>query len=372
MALTDFAVENYRSIRDVWLKLQPVNVVIGPNGSGKSNLYRAIYLVSCAARGQFASALAEEGGIQSVLFAGPRKERGKRETFKLSVRVGKFEYNLECGVCGDVVKPGFFAGDPEIKKEEVFIVENGERHGLLERRRRSIWARNAAGKQVDYTVQVPDNESILTGLNDPLNFPQLSILKEEFLSWRFYHHFRTDEDSPLRLPRVGVMTPALSDDAHDLAAVLATILEAGRSEVLLERLEEAFPGANLDVRHSNSGLKLSMQFPEFARAFEARELSDGTLQYLCLLAALLPLKPAPLIALNEPETSLHPRLIEPLAQLIVDASSQSQIWVTTHSRELADAILDKSGYDHLELKKDKGETKLVGVGLGGYVEEDDE
>ena len=35
-------------------------------------------------------------------------------------------------------------------------------------------------------------------------------------------------------------------------------------------------------------------------------------------------------------------------------------------------ILEYSGYDPLELEKVKGETRLVGVGLGGYKYPEDE
>ena len=54
-----------------------------------------------------------------------------------------------------------------------------------------------------------------------------------------------------------------------------------------------------------------------ANSFDASELSDGTLHYLCLLAALLSPRPPSLLALNEPEASIHPDLIGPLAKLIV-------------------------------------------------------
>ena len=46
--------------------------------------------------------------------------------------------------------------------------------------------------------------------------------------------------------------------------------------------------------------------------FTAGELSDGTLRYLCLLAVLLSPRPPELLALNEPETSIHADLLEPL------------------------------------------------------------
>ncbi len=39
-------IQNYRSIRDMSLELEQLNIVFGPNGTGKSNIYKAIYLSS--------------------------------------------------------------------------------------------------------------------------------------------------------------------------------------------------------------------------------------------------------------------------------------------------------------------------------------
>jgi predicted ATPase len=373
MAITDFKIEGYRSIKELWLKLQPINVIVGPNGSGKSNLYRAMYLLSCAANGQFARALAEEGGILSALWAGGwAKSDDNKHCLTLSVRTKNFEYTMVCGTAGDVVKPRFFSADPEIKSETIYLLEKGQKKKLLERRRVSVYARNTQGKDVEYTARVGENESVLAGLRDPVNFPHLFAIREEILGWRFYHHFRTDLDSPLRTPQIGVMTPVLSHDGSDLAAALATIIECGDVDALFEAIDEAFPGAGLSVEPSSAGLRICFMQEGLVRPFEGTELSDGTLQYLCLLAALLSMSAPPVIVLNEPETSLHPDLIKPLANLIVRCSNDTQIWITTHSRELADTIMDLTGYDPIELKKDNGRTKLVGRGLGGYRENDRE
>ena len=72
MPILSLEISGYRSIRDLRLPLEQVNVVVGPNGCGKSNLYRALFLLTAAARGQLARALAEEGGMPSVLWAGQR------------------------------------------------------------------------------------------------------------------------------------------------------------------------------------------------------------------------------------------------------------------------------------------------------------
>ena len=78
---------------------------------------------------------------------------------------------------------------------------------------------------------------------------------------------------------------------------------------------------------------------QLARPLLARELSDGTLRYLCLLAAMFSPRPPQLLALNEPETSLHPDLLEPLGEAIAQAAANgAQVMLTTHSEPLAAQI----------------------------------
>ncbi len=93
------------------------------------------------------------------------------------------------------------------------------------------------------------------------------------------------------------------------------------------------------------------------------EFSDGTLRYLCLLAALLSPSPPPLLVLNEPENSLHPDVLEPLAKLIANASERSQVWITTHSLKLAELLATVPGAKLMHLEKKDGETRIQGQGL---------
>lgn len=64
-----------------------------------------------------------------------------------------------------------------------------------------------------------------------------------------------------------------------------------------------------------------------------------------------------LLAFNEPETSLHPQLLEPLADLIATASEASQLWITTHSGTLADAIETRCGGAKTELELREAQTR---------------
>jgi predicted ATPase len=91
---------------------------------------------------------------------------------------------------------------------------------------------------------------------------------------------------------------------------------------------------------------------------QAREFSDGQLRFLCLCAALLSPRPPSLLALNEPETSLHPDILDALAHLIVRASRNTQLWITTHSQPLADRIEQHSSVPRVRLRMADGETQV--------------
>jgi predicted ATPase len=188
------------------------------------------------------------------------------------------------------------------------------------------------------------------------------MLHQQMRDWRFYHHFRTDPEAPLRHPQIGVFTPVLSHDGSDLAAALETILTVDQDDIR-PAISNAFPGARLSILSERGRFSYSLIMPGVNRPLDARELSDGTIRYLCLLAALLSPRPPSLLALNEPETSLHPDLLDPLAKLIVRASERTQIWITTHSTALANLIESYSGTAPVRLKKIDGET---------VVEEDDD
>ena len=372
MSIREIRVQGYRSIQDLSLRLRQINVLTGPNGSGKSNLYNSVFLLAKAASGGFAHVIAEEGGMPSVLWAGPRRTRSsdsrQRDPVRmiLGVKTDTFCYELTCGLPktqGPVTsgRSAFFL-DPEVKEERVWIETGRRKVTFFERGPNGTWILDRNEQRANYSGELLSTESVLSQLREPHLYPELSALRAEMNQWRFYHHFRTDPDSPLRHPQVGVRTPVLSHDGRDLAAALQTIIEIGSSEDLDEAIKQVFPGGELAIDHDEqTGLfAVSLNIPGLCRALRSRELSDGTLRYLCLLAALLSPRPPALLALNEPETSLHPDLLEPLAKQIVNAGKTSQLWVVTHSLRLAELVEKYSGESPIRLELAGGQTNVIG------------
>jgi predicted ATPase len=115
---------------------------------------------------------------------------------------------------------------------------------------------------------------------------------------------------------------------------------------------------------------LQLRQPGMLRSLRVAELSDGTVRFLLWAAALLSPQAPSLMVLNEPETSLHPDLVRPLASLIRTAAARTQVLVVTHSRSLLEfldtAALEKASDDRaieIELYKEWGETRVAGQDL---------
>src|SRR5258705_5998833 len=158
MALRELWVEGYRSIRSLRVSLTPITVVVGPNGSGKTNLYRALRLLSAAAEGTLARSLASEGGMPSVLWAGPRKTNAAAR-FTIGVELADLAYQLVCGLM-----PGLngdpFVLDPDVKEETVWAMDRGKRHVVAQRAAGSATVRDAEGNRTAFPFDLWHGESV--------------------------------------------------------------------------------------------------------------------------------------------------------------------------------------------------------------------
>jgi predicted ATPase len=363
-------------------------VFIGANGVGKTNLYRALQLIQAAAAGTLSRELAAEGGMESALWAGKRQAK-KPVRMKLMVGLAPaptegpppYAYEVAAGLHFYEMRAGLptptgaaFPTEPQIKEETLLFHHRGRQTKLLERRGPAVFARDAAGERTELGLDLMASETALGALQDPERFPDLHLIRRAMLDWCFYHGFRTDTDAPLRRPCLAVATPTLSSDASDLAAVLATLVHIREDTEPLDRaIADAFPGARLEVPMPGKTASFGMVFPEHPqRVFAAAELSDGTLRYLALAGALLAYRLPAFVALNEPETSLHPELLPALGRLIARAASRTQVWVVTHSEILASAIAAHGNVAPLTVIKRDGETWIEGLTLAGEFREDEE
>jgi predicted ATPase len=362
------AIRGYRSMREVVVPLTGLTIVTGANGTGKSSVYRALKLLADCGRGEVIGSLAREGGLESVLWAGPESTSGARRTgttqgttrtrpvaLELGFASDDFGYLIDLGLPQFAGPGSFFARDPEIKREMVFAGPRLRPSATLVRRG-SDYAEVAddSGRGfTELTRALPTYRSVLA----EYSLPELAAVRDRLRDWRFYDGFRVDADAPARRPRIGTRTPVLSDDGGDLAAAVQTIVEAGFDD-LPKAVADAFDGAEVSVAVHDGLFELQLHQRGMLRPLRAAELSDGTLRFLLWGAALLSPRPPSLMVLNEPETSLHPDLAAPLAAMIRAAAAGTQVVVVTHSRTMREQ-LDTDDCSEIELFKEWGETRVT-------------
>lgn len=379
-----FAVSNYRSLKNIVAPLADLNVVTGPNGCGKSNLYKALRLLADTAKGNLISSIAQEGGLDYTFWAGPDSAtqdmrdgmapvQGSAKKQNTRLRLGfvgdDFGYAISLGMpapqgFAGYQDPSMFQFDPEIKRECIWAGKVCRPSTcLVDRIGPVVKVRSGRSWEV-YNTHLNTYESILNEISDPVAVPEVHAVRQTIRNWRFYDQFRTDPQSVIRTPQIGTRTPVLDHDGHSLVAALRTIHEIGDREALYEAMGDAFPGATINIA-ADTGNRLLLQFLQegLLRPLNQSELSDGTLRYLLLVAALLTPRPPSLLVLNEPETSLHPDLLPALGRLIVRASRETQVWVVSHAPRLIATLEEAGDSNSIALNKDLGETVIPGQGL---------
>lgn len=368
------AIAGYRSLRDLRVELGALNLVTGANGSGKSSLYRALRLLADIAQGRVIQSLAHEGGLPSTLWAGPESFSSdvKQGRYPVEGVVRKAPVSLKLGFSGDgygyaidlglppperSATPSQFTLDPQIKLESLWTGETlGRANVFAHRAGPSVRIRDRTGAWRTALQTLAPFDSMMTHCSDTDEALDLLLLRERMRDWRFYDSPRTDADAPARRPQVGTYTPVLASDGADLAAALQTIREIGAAAELDRSIADAFPGSSVSIVNVGGYFEVEMRQHGLLRPLKAAELSDGTMRYLLLVAALLSPRPPALMVLNEPEASLHPDLLAPLARLIEAGAKRSQIVVVSHAPGLVAELGRARGARLIRLEKQFGET----------------
>ena len=373
--LRTLAVANYRSLRDLVLPLASLNLVTGPNGSGKSNLYKGLRLLSETAFGTAVESLAGEGGIESVLWAGP-------EQFSKAVRKGDFAVqggprrkpvNLRFGFAGDdfsyaidyglpTPTPTMFGKDPEIKREVIW--HGGLWHpsrALVDRRGPVVSARDADGRWQVIEHHLPSYDSMLTRLADP-NAPG----KSSCCASGSARGGSTITSAAMRPPGPHAAGGHPHAGAQQRRTRPRRRLADDRGDRRRGRLDRRRSG-RLPGRHrGRGGCGRPVQPALPASTASCGRVPGRTVRRHPALPAvdrrLADAPAAGLMVLNEPETSLHPDLLPALGRLMKRCAENTQLWVTTHAESLIGTLTGTDGCNHLELGKELGETSVLGFG----------
>jgi predicted ATPase len=350
MRILELHVTGFRSLKDVTWKPGNLNVIIGPNGTGKSNLLRLLEMISASSQAQLGKFVQAAGGIEPLLWDGRCNEIGIRmktsplkETREVHRHSLTYQLKLE--------RLGLNSSIYRIKSESLanyYLVEKGQKpepFKLLERHGPSARIFDRGEKALSAPEEeVPETETLLSLAAGPFSYnPEISQYENQLASWSVYHDLHVNQDAPIRASVVAKTDKRVAPNGQNLISVLHTLYTGDREfkreinsamrAAFGEEFEElVFPPA------ADQRIQLRVRWKSLKREQSAADLSDGTLRFLFLLAALASPSASPLIAIDEPETGLHPAMLPIIADYAVEASKHSQVIITTHSPVILDAF----------------------------------
>ncbi|RKI46926.1 ATPase [Corallococcus sp. AB049A] len=352
--LLELSVKNYKSLRDVTVRLGPLNVLVGPNGSGKSNLLDVIQFLGDSVREDLGPALDKRGGLGDVRFRGDDPPSGivsSRVSIHVKAKVTAHSHEeapdeyilnfwaLRLKAPGEKGQVRSF-----LRRTEQFKFKRVKGRG----RRITI-----NGSKVDLSETHGEKKTTKSGpslRSDSLGLSTLPRLAssggdevrkvaELFSTFRVF-----DVDvRAARRPSAVSVTPTLQADASNLAAFLNYLRQ---DEENFERLQE-------DARAIVPGL-VRIHFRKVGGAEEAVEVeleesglkghttlaeaSFGTVRALALLALIYDPQPPQLTCVEEIDHGFHPYVFDRLVERLRWASERTQFLIATHSPSLVNRL----------------------------------
>lgn len=329
-------VRNYRALSDLELKgITPLTVFLGPNGSGKSTIFDVFaFLSECFQfglrrawdrRGRFRE-LRTRGADGAIVI-----ELKYRE--KANTPIITYHLAIDEGSKGPLVAEEWLQWRRGQKGQPFRFLDFREGAGKVI----SGDMPDEQDERIDEQLESPDVLAVNT-LGQFAKHPRVSALRRFITGWYLSY---LSADSSRGTSEAGAQE-RLSATGDNLPNVMQYLKEQHpeRLQQVLQTLSQRIPRLErVDAEIMQNGqLLLQVKDAPFDQPILAKYVSDGTLKMLAYLTVLYDPDPPQLIGIEEPENYLHPRLLPELAEECRNASSNSQLMVTTHSPDFVDAL----------------------------------
>lgn len=350
---------NYRSIKSCSVDLSPLTVVVGRNAAGKSNFVDAIRFVRDALTNQLEFALRERGGIDEVR---RRAVKSKPPNFSIELDIQLPDGDARYGFTIAPVAGRQF----EVAEEKCIVRSSKYGSADFSASRGQVTWYSLTGDSEPLFGQSP--ASPFAAAEDRLFLMSASSHKAfrqvyENLTGMVFHNLNADAMKRPQKPERG---DQLAADGHNIASVIKELSEGSpdRKKRVLEYLNAIGVGVTDFCTRAVAGyetVEFTQLVPGTERTwkFDSSAMSDGTMRSLGILVSLLGARNGKgrgptLVAVEEPETALHPAASGALFDAISEAAQSTQVIVTCHSPDLLDqrdlpadsivvAVLDEQG-----------------------------
>lgn len=351
--ISKITLENFFSFREpTTIELNSgVNILLGINGSGKSNFLKAIQLLyeSIIGKGLEEVFLKKWSGFNTVAnFNDDGKDYIKlsfefeRDAInKITTQEGYlfptnpiYEIKIcKLGQTSYYLKEKLSAPSIRANETDFIFMEMDDGRGIISTREEGkvAWQRYP---QENKKLTFKSTEAVLRQISDPERFYPLFTLKRALEEVSIYYYFNTTFSSPIRQPSSYGTETKLLPDGRNLMTILNQI--KNNHSLDYDKIEEAIKKINPHFKDINSaafGSKLYLVLREecLAKSVSIEQISEGTLSYLLLLSILFNPERGNLVCIEEPETNLHPDMINTISNAIKQASKETEIIITTHS-----------------------------------------
>ncbi len=350
--IAKITLENFFSFREpTTIELNPdINVLIGINGSGKSNFLKAIQLLreSFIGNDGFEHIFLQDwGGFNAVVNCNHEKKDYIRLTFEFDKNVIKeviqkqgfqafqFPHNpiyeitiFRSGATAYYLKEKLYS--KSTKAKDFIYMEMDNAQGIISTREYGIQHYPQKTQEIPFK----STELVLKQISDPNRFYPLYTLKTALEDFAVYHSFNTALHSPIRQPTTSSSEKKLLPSGQNLVTTLSRIknnhsFDYDELEKAIKKINPSFKDIDFDL----IGTKLSLVLREtsLTKSIPMEHISDGTLRYLLLLAVLFNPERGSLVCIDEPETNLHPDMINTVTEAIKQASRTTQLIIATHA-----------------------------------------
>ncbi len=362
-------IKGFRSLKNVSWEPARLNVLIGPNGAGKSNLLWSLEFLRQSAAGKLRDSVLSEGGIRQLLW----DHRAGEVAWKIELIPEPLKRALtyELVLRGQAGRGGFYIErELLVDSHRASSQKNGEVPSLIERdANRAAILNLEPRKLVELPEDSVDDDQTALSERFPLATPWIRIFAIAVRRLCVYHDLATYRGTPVREAAVARVEKSLSPDGQNLVPVLHTLysgdrdfkkdINAGMQAAFGEDFEELIFGPAADQK-----VQLRIRWKSLKEPVSSANLSDGTLRFLMLLAILANPNPPALIAIDEPETGLHPRMFPIIAEFAASASERSTVIFATHSPDFLDAFPSDCVPTTTVAECIEGETKLSKLDSG--------
>jgi predicted ATPase len=331
-------IQNYKSIASCDVQLGPLTFLVGLNGAGKSNFIDALRFCRDGLRGPLDQAFASRSSnLQNLSHIGAGSPSG-------------FGLRVELQVSDTASAHYAFAIRAQTPRgfsvhQEECVVKDVSTDAVL-----AYFAVSSGVVRGDNFEKRPTPTDSRLYLVQASGAPLFRMVYDALEGMEFY-----SPDPEVMKVDLDTSGPAdvLESDGSNLASVFERI-GTERPETrdrIEEYMQRIVPGLRRIGSETIKTFKL-LSFEQGAegnglRTFTANSMSDGTLRALAILVALFQradicAKPT-MVAIEEPETGLHPAGAGILLDALREGAARGQVIVTSHSPDLLDnrAILNE-------------------------------